>query len=60
MASNSQYNTILGRDLLERLGFVINFNDHMMTWDEAAIPMKEYGIIPTLHAADTYYNKISI
>jgi hypothetical protein len=29
-----------------------------MTWDEATIPMKEYGSISTLHAADTYCDEI--
>ncbi len=29
-----------------------------MTWDEATIPMKDYGSIPTLHAADGYCNEI--
>ena len=57
-ASNSQYDMILGRDLLETLGLMINFNHHMMTWDEETMPMKEYSSIPTLHAADTYCNKI--
>ncbi len=54
-ASNSQYDMILGQDLLETLGIIINFNDHTMTWDEATIPMKEYSSIPMLHAADTTY-----
>ena len=58
MAINSQYDMILGRDLLDTLGIIINFNDHTMTWDEATILMKEYGSIPTLHAADTYCNEI--
>ena len=55
-ARNSQYDMILGpEDLLETLGtIIINFNDHTMMWDKATIPMKEYGSIPTLHAADTY------
>ncbi len=57
-ASNSQYNMILGRDLLETPGFIINFNGHTMTWDEATILMKEYGSISTLHAADAYCNEI--
>ena len=57
-ASNSQYNMILGRDLLETLGIIINFNDHTITWDEATILMKKYGRILTLHTADTYCNKI--
>ncbi len=38
---------ILGRDLLEASGLVINFNDHTMTWDKATFPMKEYGSQPT-------------
>ena len=42
-ASNSQYDMILGRDLLETLGLIINFHDHTMTWEEATIPMKDYG-----------------
>ena len=49
---------ILGRDLLETLGVIINVNDHAMTWDEAMIPVKEFGSISTLHAADTYCDKI--
>ncbi len=29
-----------------------------MTWDEATIPMIEFGSIPTVHAANIYCNKI--
>ena len=57
-ATDSQYDMILGRDLLETLGIIINFNDHTMTWEEATIPMKEYGSIPTLQAADAYCDEI--
>jgi hypothetical protein len=49
---------ILGRDLLEALGLIINFNDHTMTWEEATIPMKDYGSIPTLQAAGTSCDEI--
>ena len=42
-ARTSQYDMILGRDLLEALGLIINFHDHTMTWDEATIPMKDIG-----------------
>jgi hypothetical protein len=57
-ASGSQYDMILGRDLLEALGSIINFNDHTMMWEEATIPMKDYGSISTLQAADAYCDKI--
>ncbi len=56
-ASSSQYNMILGQDLLQALGLIlVIFNDHTMTWDEA-IQMMEYCSIPTLHAVDTYCYK---
>jgi hypothetical protein len=49
---------ILGRDLLEALGLIINFYNHTMTWEEATIPMKDYGSLPTLQAADEYCDQI--
>ena len=49
---------ILGRDLLEALDLIINFNDHTITWEEATIPMKDHGIISTLQAADACCNTI--
>ena len=58
VATTSQYDMILGRDLLEALGLIINFYDHTMTWEEATIPMKEYGSLPTLQAADEYCDQI--
>ena len=51
---------IIVRDLLQALGFIIDFNDHTMTWDKATIPMKEYGKISTLAAADAYCDEIFI
>jgi hypothetical protein len=32
---------IMGRDLLEELGIIMNFNDHTVTWDTDTIPMKD-------------------
>ena len=46
-ARTSQYDLILGRDLLEALGLIINFHDQTMMWEEATIPMKDYGSLPT-------------
>jgi hypothetical protein len=31
----------MGRDLLEESGIIMNFNDHMVTWDTDTIPMKD-------------------
>ena len=59
-ANTSCYDMIIGRDLIQALGFIIDFNDHTMTWDEATIPMKEYGKISTLAAADAYRDEIFI
>jgi transposase InsO family protein len=58
VATTSQYDMILGRDLLEALGLIINFYDHTMTWEEATIPMKDYGSLPTLQSADEYCDQI--
>ena len=53
-ASTSRYDMIIGRDLLQALGFIIDFNDHTMTWEEATIPMKDHGTVSTLQVADAY------
>ena len=34
------YDIILGQDLLKELGFIINYKDETMTWDDATIGMK--------------------
>jgi hypothetical protein len=39
--SSSTYDMIMGRDLLEELAIIINFNDHTVTWDTDTIPMKD-------------------
>jgi hypothetical protein len=57
-ANTTRYDMIIGRDLLQALGFIIDFHDHTMTWDEATIPIKEYGKISTLAETDAYCDEI--
>ncbi len=45
-ASNT-YDMIMGRDLLGKLGIILNFNDHTVTWDTDTIPMKDRGTLNT-------------
>ena len=35
------YDMIIGRDLLNQLGFVINFREKIIQWEDAEIPMKD-------------------
>jgi hypothetical protein len=37
------YGMIIGRDLLGKLGIILNFNDKTVTWDTDTIPMKDRG-----------------
>jgi hypothetical protein len=39
--SSSTYDMIMGRDLLEESGIIMNFNDHTVTLDTDTNPMKE-------------------
>jgi hypothetical protein len=39
--SSSTYDMIMGRDLLGELGIIMNFNDHMVTWDTDTILTKD-------------------
>jgi hypothetical protein len=48
-ASNT-YDMIMGRDLLGKLGIILNFNDHTVTWDTDTIPMKDRGTLNTQDA----------
>ena len=34
------YDMILGTDLMKELGFILNFKEESMTWDDATLPMK--------------------
>jgi Retroviral aspartyl protease len=37
------YGMIIGRDLLRKLGIMLNFNDKTVTWDTDTIQMKDRG-----------------
>jgi hypothetical protein len=39
--SSSAYDMIMCQDLLGKLGIIMNFNDHRVTWDTDTIPMKD-------------------
>jgi hypothetical protein len=39
--SSSTYDMIIGRDLLGKLGLIMNFNGQMVTWDTDTIPIKD-------------------
>jgi hypothetical protein len=39
--SSSTYDMIMGQDLLEELGIIMNFNDHTVIWDTDTIPIKD-------------------
>jgi xylose isomerase len=41
--SSSTHDMIMGqgRDLLGELGIIMNFNDHIVTWDTDTIPIKD-------------------
>jgi hypothetical protein len=46
---------IMGRDLLGKLGIIINFNDHKVTWDTETIPMKDRGTLSSVEALIDVY-----
>ncbi len=59
LRTNSQYDMIIGTDLLSELGVEINFNTQRIIWDGVEIPMKEKHIISDLqNATAIYYQSI--
>jgi hypothetical protein len=40
---SNTYGMIIGRDLLGKLGIILNFNDKTVTWDTDTIPIKDRG-----------------
>ena len=48
---NLNYDMILGRDLLEELGIVLDFRRKVCTWEDAEVPMKP----PSATVQDSYY-----
>jgi hypothetical protein len=41
--NTSNYDMIMGRDMLKELGIQINFGSNSVTWDEVSIPMKPFN-----------------
>jgi len=39
------YNIIIGRDILEELGIVIDYRAKQITWDEVSVPMRSMNTI---------------
>ena len=39
-----RYDMILGRNLMNKLGIVLNFNNKSMTWDGSTVAMREYDL----------------
>jgi hypothetical protein len=53
--SSSTYDMIIGQDLLEELGIILNFNDKTVTWDSDTIPMKDRVTLNTQEALVEVY-----
>ena len=49
------YGMIIGRDLLGKLGIILNFNDKTVTWDTDTIPMKDRGSLNSQKAITEIY-----
>ena len=51
-----RYDMIIGRDLLNELGIVLNFNDKTITWEKAQIIMRTYPSNKTTkNIAETWF-----
>ena len=44
---NSQYDMIMGTDLLQELGLGLNFSTCMIMWDNATVPMRDRDLLST-------------
>jgi hypothetical protein len=42
------YDMIIGRDMLQAMGLIVDFKDNSMTWDDVVIAMKTYPKKPPL------------
>eukprot|EP00957_Ditylum_brightwellii_P113293 8638577-Ditylum_brightwellii.AAC.1 len=47
------YNMILGRDIFESLGIILNHATETIVWDDASIPMK----VASAQTADSFHIK---
>jgi hypothetical protein len=46
---------IISRDLLGKLGIILNFNDKTVTWDTDTIPMKDRGSLNSQNVITEIY-----
>jgi len=44
-STTMNYDIIIGRDILEELGIVINFKTKQITWDEVSVPMRSMNTV---------------
>jgi hypothetical protein len=49
------YEMIIGRDLLGKLGIMLNFNDTTFTWNTDTIPMKDRGYLNSQRSITEIY-----
>ncbi|MGH7974221.1 MAG: reverse transcriptase/ribonuclease H family protein, partial [bacterium] len=52
----ASYDMIMGRDLINALGLILDFKMHTITWDDLTVPMKERGEIGSSEAAKSLYH----
>mmetsp|Transcript_2824 Transcript_2824/g.7823 ORF Transcript_2824/g.7823 Transcript_2824/m.7823 type:complete len:1452 (-) Transcript_2824:296-4651(-) len=55
-AQQSQYDMIVGTDLMHELGIDLSFSMNSMTWDNVTIPMKNRGVLTNKEALDVAYH----
>ena len=51
-SSNSQYDIIIGRDLLSALGMVMDYQQKQIIWENASTPMHEWKSALTYKQAE--------
>ena len=49
------YDVIIGADLMEQLGMIINFRDKVLEWDGIALPMGDNGFAPGTQLHQMYF-----
>jgi hypothetical protein len=49
------FGMIIGREILGKLGILLNFNDKIVTWDTDIIPMKDRGSMNSQMAITEIY-----
>lgn len=44
-----RYDIIIGRDILQQLGMILDFDDNRIVWDNAIVTMREYPVVQKQH-----------